>query len=300
MLNDEKILNLKKGYEDVEIPEQLTQIVQETINRAETELLKENIRKENAQRGKKMKKQIGSIAAAIVIVIGAFGIGVNTNETFADSVSQIPVLSSLAKVFTIEQVHEETDSYVADMKIPGIEGLKDEKLQKRINELVHNQVTAAVDETKVTMQDYKKAFLETGGKEEDFMQQEISVDYDVKCLSDKVLSFSVYKTETLASAYFDMFYYNYDLATSQPLTLRDMLGSDYIEIANKQIKEQIAERAKNPDNMYWDGSDGIEGFTSISDSQQFYVNKAGNPVIVFNKYEIAPGYMGIQEFEITK
>lgn len=300
MLNDEKILNLKKGYEDVEIPEQLTQIVQETINRAETELLKENIKKEKAQRGKKMKKQIGSIAAAIVIVIGAFGIGVNTNEAFADSVSQIPVLSSLAKVFTIEQVHEETDSYVADMKIPGIEGLKDEKLQKRINELVHNQVTAAVDETKVTMQDYKKAFLETGGKEEDFMQQEISVDYDVKCLSDKVLSFSVYKTETLASAYFDMFYYNYDLTTSQPLTLRDMLGSDYIEIANKQIKEQIAERTKNPDNMYWDGSDGIEGFTSISDSQQFYVNKAGNPVIVFNKYEIAPGYMGIQEFEITK
>ncbi|WP_312650906.1 DUF3298 and DUF4163 domain-containing protein [Aminipila sp.] len=300
MLNDEKILNLKKGYKDVEIPEQLTQIVQDTINRAETELLEENIKKEKAQRGKKMKKQIGSIAAAIVIVIGAFGIGVNTNEAFADSVSQIPVLSSLAKVFTIEQVHEETDSYVADMKIPGIEGLKDEKLQKRINELVHNQVTAAVDETKVTMQDYKKAFLETGGKEEDFMQQEISVDYDVKCLSDKVLSFSVYKTETLASAYFDMFYYNYDLTTSQPLTLRDMLGSDYIEIANKQIKEQIAERAKNPDNMYWDGSDGIEGFTSISDSQQFYVNKAGNPVIVFNKYEIAPGYMGIQEFEITK
>ena len=300
MLNDEKILNLKKGYKDVEIPEQLTQIVQDTINRAETELLEENIKKEKAQRGKKMKKQIGSIAAAIVIVIGAFGIGVNTNEAFADSVSQIPVLSSLAKVFTIEQVHEETDSYVADMKIPGIEGLKDEKLQKRINELVHNQVTAAVDETKATMQDYKKAYLETGGKEEDFMQQEISVDYDVKCVSDKVLSFSVYKTETLASAYFDMFYYNYDLTTSQPLTLRDMLGSDYIKIANKQIKEQISERAKNPDNMYWDGSDGIEGFTSISDSQQFYVNKAGNPVIVFNKYEIAPGYMGMQEFEIIK
>lgn len=298
MLNDEKLLNMKREYEDIEIPDQLAQIVQNTINHAETELLGDNKRKEKAQRGRKMKKRIGSIAAAIVIVIGAFGIGVNTNEAFADSVSQIPVLGSLAKVFTIEQVHEETDSYVADMKIPGIEGLKDEKLQKRINELVHNQVTAAVDETKVIMQDYKKAFLETGGKEEDFMQQEISVDYDVKCLNDKILSFSVYKTQTLASAYFDMFYYNYDLTTSQPLTLRDMLGSDYIEIANKQIKEQIAERSKNPDNTYW----GIEeeGFKTITENQQFYVNQAGNPVIVFNKYEIAPGYMGIQEFEITK
>lgn len=302
MLNDEKFLNIKKEYEDISIPDQLAEIVQNTINHAEAELLQENIKKEKAQRSKKMKKRIGSIAAACVIVVGSFGVGVNTNEAFADSVSEIPVLGSLAKVFTIEQVHEETDSYVADMKIPGIEGLKDEKLQKRINELVHNQVMAAVDETKVTMEDYKKAFLETGGKEEDFMQQEISVDYDVKCLNDKLLSFSVYKTETLASAYFDMFYYNYDLTTSQPLTLRDMLGSDYIDIANKQIKEQIAERSKNPDNMYWDTCEDMEeeGFKTINENQQFYINEAGNPVIIFNKYEIAPGYMGIQEFEITK
>lgn len=300
MLNDEKILNMKKEYEDIAIPGQLSEIVQNTINRAEIEYLKENGRKEKAQRGRKMKKLIGSIAAALVIVTGSFGIGVNTNEAFADTVSQIPVLGSLARVFTIEQVHEETDTYVADMKIPGIDGLKDVELQKRINELVHNQVTAAVEETKTILEENKQAFLETGGKEEEYMQQEISVDYDVKCLNDKILSFSVYKTETLASAYFDMFYYNYDLTTSQPLTIRDMLGSDYKEITNKQIKAQIMERAKNPDNIYWDGSDGIEGFTGIKDNQQFYINQAGNPVIVFNKYEIAPGYMGIQEFEITK
>ncbi|QHI71375.1 DUF3298 and DUF4163 domain-containing protein [Aminipila terrae] len=300
MLNEEKVLELKKGYEDVEIPDQLQQIVWNTINQAETELLQEKA--EKIKRGKKMKKRIGSVAAALVIVIGSFGLGVNTNKAFADTVSDIPVLGSLAKVFTIEQVHEETDSYVADMKIPGIEGLKDKELQQRINELVHKQVTAAVNDTKVIMEENKKAFLETGGKEEDYMQQEISVDYDVMCLNDKILSFSVYKTETLASAYFDMFYYNYDLTTGQPLTLKDLLGNDYKEIANKQIKEQIAERSKNPDNTYWDNCEGMEqdAFKTIKENQQFYVNKKGNPVIVFNKYEIAPGYMGIQEFEIKK
>lgn len=300
MLNEEKVLELKKGYEDVEIPDQLQQIVWNTINQAETELLQEKA--EKLKRGKKMKKRIGSVAAALVIVIGSFGLGVNTNKAFADTVSDIPVLGSLAKVFTIEQVHEETDSYVADMKIPGIEGLKDKELQQRINELVHKQVTAAVNDTKVIMEENKKAFLETGGKEEDYMQQEISVDYDVMCLNDKILSFSVYKTETLASAYFDMFYYNYDLTTGQPLTLKALLGNDYKEIANKQIKEQIAERSKNPDNTYWDNCEGMEqdAFKTIKENQQFYVNKKGNPVIVFNKYEIAPGYMGIQEFEIKK
>lgn len=301
MLNDKKILKLKEEYEDVEIPNQLAQIVKDTINSAETELLQGKMKVEKLQRGRKMKKQIISIAAAIVIVVGAFGVGVNTNQAFADTVSDVPVLSSLAKVFTIEQVHEEADSYVADLNIPGIEGLKDKELQNKINELVHEQVTAAVDETKDIMDEYKEAYIATGGKEEEYVQQDIKVDYDVKCLNDKILSFSIYKTQTLASAYFDMFYYNYDLTTSQPFTLRDMLGSDYKDIANKQIKEQIAERSKNPDNCYWSSEDmGDEAFNSITDNQQFYVNEAGNPVIIFNKYEIAPGYMGIQEFEITK
>lgn len=301
MLNEKNIFDLKNEYEDVEIPTQLTQIVQNTINSAETEILLEKSKKEKVQRGRKMKKQIISIAAAMVIVVGAFGVGVNTNQAFADTVSDVPVLGGLAKVFTIEQVHEEADSYVADLNIPGIEGLKDKELQKKINELVHEQVTAAVDETKTIMDEYKEAYIATGGKEEEYVPQDIKVDYDVKCLNDKILSFSIYKTQTLASAYFDMFYYNYDLTTSQPFTLRDMLGEDYKEIANKQIKEQIEERSKNPDNCYWTSEDmGDEAFNSITDNQQFYVNEAGNPVIIFNKYEIAPGYMGIQEFEITK
>ena len=50
--------------------------------------------------------------------------------------------------------------------------------------------------------------------------------------------------------------------------------------------------------MYFDGTNGIEGFQSIADDQPFYINEAGNPVVVFAKYEIAPGSMGQQEFEI--
>ena len=34
--------------------------------------------------------------------------------------------------------------------------------------------------------------------------------------------------------------------------------------------------------------------------QDFYINSNGKVVIVFEKYKIAPGYMGTQEFEIDK
>ncbi|MEG2222377.1 MAG: DUF3298 domain-containing protein [Oscillospiraceae bacterium] len=303
MQNNEKLLALRKDYEDVEIPERLASLVQESIHGAETELLEQSLEIKKRQRSHSMKlrRRIGSVAAALALSVGLFGVGVNASASFAEAVSDIPVLGSLARVFTIEKIHEVNDTTVTDLQIPGIEGLKDKKLQQEINDLVHRQVTAAVEETQTLMEEYKTAYLATGGTEADYVPREISVDYDVKCLDDKILSFCVYKTETLASAYFDMFYYNYDLTTSQPITLEGLLGADYKSLANAQIAAQIAERAKNPDNVYWGAPDDVEpGFTTISDDQQFYVNAAGNPVILFNKYEIAPGYMGIQEFEIVK
>ena len=36
----------------------------------------------------------------------------------------------------------------------------------------------------------------------------------------------------------------------------------------------------------------------ITEETSFYVNENGMRVIVFDEYEVAPGYMGIVEFEI--
>ena len=314
MSDNRRLTEMKKEYENIEIPAQLSQIVRDTIAKVEkeneeavlqgerefrkTEIDKTKIDK--IKRSSKMKKRIIGAVAAFAVVFGGFGVGVNTSEAFASTVADIPVLNSLAKIFTVEKVHEENDVYVADLNIPGVEGLNNPELEKKINNLVKTQVDAAVEETKQMVAEDKKAWLETGGKEEDYINREISVDYEVKCLNEDFISFVVYKTQTMASAYFDMFYYNYDLKTGEELSLEDMLGSDYKAVANEQIKAEIAKRAQDPDAIYFDGSDGIDGFESISDNQVFYVNEKGNPVIVFNKYEIAPGYMGIQEFEIVK
>ena len=46
--------------------------------------------------------------------------------------------------------------------------------------------------------------------------------------------------------------------------------------------------------------DMVEGFQSVDENTKFYINKDGNPVVCFEKYEVAPGYMGFQEFEIDK
>ncbi|MBR0599079.1 DUF3298 and DUF4163 domain-containing protein [Sinanaerobacter chloroacetimidivorans] len=302
--NDRKrnhLPQLKQIYESPPIPQQLSKVIQEVMKQAEKE-------KQEEISAKKLRgtwkiwpgKRFAGVAAAAVLFIAAFGVGVNTSESFAGTMEDIPVLSNLVKVLTVREIRDTEESIDMNIKIPGIAGLKDKELQNKINREVYEKVSNAVEESKRQILADKEAWLATGGKEEDYRPMEIQVDYEVKSITNNILSFMVWKTQTGASAYFDEFYYNYDLNENRELTLEDLLGADYIDKANKQISEEIKERSKEEGAMYWDGSDGFEGFQTIVPEQSFYVNENGNPVIIFNKYEIAPGYMGIQEFEITK
>ena len=40
------------------------------------------------------------------------------------------------------------------------------------------------------------------------------------------------------------------------------------------------------------------GFTTVDETTQFYLNEAGDPVVVFPPYTVAPGAMGYVEFPI--
>ena len=142
----------------------------------------------------------------------------------------------------------------------------------------------------------RDAYVETGGDPEDFIPVVIDVDYEIKCQNDQYLSFILTETETRASAYTEVYTYNIDLEAGRELTLRDMLGPDYVELANAAVREGIAAReAADPDATFFHDE---AGFTSIDEDQAFYINEAGNPVVLFEKYELAPGYMGQLEFEV--
>ena len=59
------------------------------------------------------------------------------------------------------------------------------------------------------------------------------------------------------------------------------------------------EMKKDSRVKYWieDAELGDE-FTEIDGKHNFYFNKTGDLVIPFDKYEVAPGYMGCPEFTI--
>ena len=102
-------------------------------------------------------------------------------------------------------------------------------------------------------------------------------------------------TENWSTAYSESRYYNIDVNTGKMVSLADFLGADYIAAANESIRQQLSQR-REAGEIFWTEEEG--GFSGITEDAKFYVNETGNPVIVFEKYEIAPGSSGEIEFEI--
>ena len=88
------------------------------------------------------------------------------------------------------------------------------------------------------------------------------------------------------------------------LTLADVLGDDWISICNAEIDRQIREQiAADPGLSYFGYGDNDLAelkFRTVDGETDFYLNAAGEAVVVFPEYAIAPGYMGYREFVIGK
>ena len=281
---NEKFQDAKIRYQSADIPPELDFAVASALREGER----------RRRRRRWQSRALASLAACCA----SFVLLVNASPAFASTVYQVPVLGDLARVVTVTEYSIADGERLIDVRLPAVEDTGNTDLEQRINTEIQTRIDAILDEAQARAEETKAAFAATGGDPDEFIPVTINVDYQVKCQNGQYLSFVILKTETKASAYTEFFCYNIDLETGRELTLQDMLGPDYKEIANQVIREEIARRSQDPDNVYFDGTDGIEGFQSINADQKFYINAGGNPVVIFEKYEIAPGYMGQQEFEI--
>lgn len=318
----------KKAYDNIEIPKELSEVV----NRAIASQNKEEIRKKSRKKKQRdntvrIFRYVASAAAAFVVCMT---IGVNTSEAFAKEVSDIPVLGPLARVLTIRSYHGTDGDFEIDMEVPEIQketapetdSAADmaEETEKAgtegtfigdVNAEIEKIVDSYMDEAKQEFADYKEAFFATGGTQEEWADRkmDIIVDYDVKYQKGNILSLELITAKGWVSAQEERHYYNLDMATGQRLTLEQLLGASYIEEVSASIRQQIEERLASDDSLSYfgygstEGDDsllGIEGFSTIAANQDFYINEAGEVVIVFAKYDIAPGYMGFQEFTVGR
>lgn len=289
-----KSLNVSKLiYDNLEIPKELQSAVEQLVKSEEI--------KETAKGRKKIIKfRYAATAAAVLLTV--LIIGLNTNQAFAQGMAELPLVGNLIKVLTVRSYHEVKDNMEFDVNIPEIQTGKDTEtaivdINAKISEIVANYTL----EAEKRIADYKAAFLETGGTEKEWEERnfKVKVDYEVKAQTEDYLSLVLTGDEDWSGAYGIRYYYNLILKTGETLTLESLLGEEYKKVADTRIREEMGKRvSENPDYMYFSEAEG--GFSGITDETNFYINSSGNPVIVFDKYEVAPGFMGRQEFEIRK
>lgn len=286
---------MKERYDHTYIPEELNIRLQQEIQNSRRQ--QEEKRKAGSRhRLKKMMRGIEAAAAAVCILFTA---ALNTSPVFAKEAEQLPVIGGLARILTFRSYEAEKDDIAVSVEIPTIEVIAEDTgiALDEINQEILARCNQYADDAVSRAEDYRTAFLETGGTPEEWAEHKIKITvyYEIKQQNGDYLSFVVRGSENWTNAYDESKYYNLDLRTGETVTLQDMLGDDYVRVADESIREQIAEREKSGE-VFFTEEEG--GFAGISEDVKFYINENNRPVIVFEKYEIAPGASGEIEFEI--
>ena len=284
-MKDKNLQKLKKEYNEIPIPDELDFVVRKAFRDSGVYNTKT----------KTIYKRLGSAAASLAIATGVLAVGVNSGPTFAYELSKIPVVNSIVKVLTFKEYNINEDTYKADIKVPSIEGLKNKDLEDRLNEKY-------ISENKKLYEDFITEMEEM--KEIDDGHLGIESGYVVKTDNENILSIGRYVVNTVGSSSTTFEYDTIDKKNEILITLPSLFKDNkYIEIISENIKEQMREEMKlDSRKIYWvadeNGNGNMDIFKEIDKNQNFYINDKSELVISFNKYDVAPGYMGIVEFII--
>ncbi len=277
--------------EHIDIPEELDFVVKRAIKEGKA------APKQKHFNFNKWSKKVAAVAS---IAVASFVGMTNLSPTFAKSMSDVPILGALIKVISFTQFNYHKETSDATIETPIIEGLQDKTLEEVINNRYLEENKKLFEQFKAEVTD-----LESSGE-----SAHLGIDsgFEIKTNNDQILSIGRYVVNTAASSSTTITYDTLDKQNEIIITLPSLFkDNSYIEVISENIKTQMLERiAADPTQYYWvegapntdDDSFSIDTFKCIDANQAFYISDAGKLIISFNKYDIAPGYMGIQEFEI--
>lgn len=293
-----RLEDAKKKYDKTEIPKELSKRVQAAVEESGARK-REREKVVRIRRRKVLAGKCAGVAAGLAIV---FTTALNTNTAFADMAARLPVVGGVARLLTFRSYEKDEGDWKISVKIPSVEMIAADTngLDDSLNQEIHELCIRYGEEAQQRAMEYKKAFMETGGTEEEWAAHniEINVWYEIKSQTEDYLSFAVMGTESWTSAYSEARYYSIDLKNGKLATLQTLLGDEYVRKVDESIQTAMRERQETEGIEFWAQDEG--GFSGIDENTKFYVNEKGNPVIVFDKYEIAPGAYGAMEFEVER
>lgn len=289
---------LQSRIEKIQAPPNYEQKVQEAIQIAKKQNI---IPLHQGEQNRRMtmksstQKIVGIAAAALIVFTGS----VNLSQSFAQSVSAVPLFGSIAKVLQIRQFEDKKEGAEAIIDTPAVQGI-DPELEKSLNKKY-------LEENKALYQQFVKDSgdftAENGG------HLAVGAGFTIKTDTKDILALQRFVTQTQASTDEKVSIDNIDKNKKIIITLPSLFKDEsYINVITENIKSQMKEQMANDKEIYYfikgekDPQDPAivheTGLDKISRDQQFYISDKNQLVIVFNKYDVAPGAQGISEFVI--
>lgn len=268
---------LKKDYDSIDIPPELEDVVKNSIRQAKA-----------AQKKRPFLKHwsIG-IAAATALFVGS----INMCPAMAQSMANIPVLGAIVEVFTVQKLSLDEKKYQADLATPAINGLENEGLQASLNEKYLKENKARFEQFEKEVAEMKKSGNGHLG---------VDTGYEVLTDTARFLSIARFEVNTIGSSSTTMKYDTIDKQDNILITLPSLFKDDqYIDAISSYIADEMKRQMKaNKDISYFTEDSFTTDFEGIKPDQNFYITSNDKLVISFDKYEVAPGSMGVVTFEI--
>ena len=299
---------MKKKYDNLEIPEQGVENMKKTIEQAKLEETKKN---DTKRRKVLIYRRVGACVAA---ALAAFILIPNVSPHVAMAMEKIPIVGNIVRVITFGRYGFEDDRHYADVEIPQLEvettptddGSTFSVETQQPDSTPESEIVDSVDNINEEITDYITPIMaDFQASIDEDTAKTLNIDYDVVTDTDTWFTLRLNILEIQAGGYQYNKYYHIDKATGRQVTLADLFqeDADYITAISENIKTQMKEQmAVDEGVMYFVEGDDMpgDGFEQIQSDQDFYFNEDGEIVIEFDEYEVSPGYMGIVSFTIPK
>ena len=251
------------------------------------------IKQENRRGRRRLWQTLTAAAAAVAVT---FVVIPNVSQSAAYAMQDIPVIGRVVEVVTINKKHINEADWHENVEVAQVEG--DEALSSQID-----YINADIRE----LTDIAVSQFEAERKELD--SQDISahtgldIDYEVLSNTDKWFTIKINVFYSAGSSITEQYFYHIDKVRGMVVGLSDIFDEDFNYVdkfSSEVIRQMKAQMKSDSSKMYWVGTDGDMGyeFEGIDSNQNFYFDEDGNIVLVFDKYEAGPGYMGCPEFTI--
>lgn len=292
-MKDKELTEMKNDYENIPIPKELKERVINSIDAAKQDLNEEASEKRRTFRFRKLAVRTAGAAAAALIAISIMA---NSGEDIAYAMEEIPFLNAIARVVTFREYTHKENQMEASIKVPNI----------RVEDRHGNPIEEASDNLNRQIEEYTNQIIQA--YEQDVLtgsensRESLNLDYSIVTNNDRLFSLRFDTSVVMAGSAHWIKIYNLDKTTGELLTLKDLFteGNDYITVLSDSIKRQMAaQMAEDEDVSYFYGSNsGNLSFEEIAPEENFYISESGKLTLVFDKYQVAPGYMGSVEFTI--